>query len=860
MRHTVRMPRRGFGRRRETDSGDDGPAAVPLYERQAALDRAIELFTQAQKLQKTVVATLGSEPGAGKTGFLTHLEGKLAQLNGDDGPLILAGSAPSSASTVQAYRPISAALGAARLSPMPRRRAIRRVVRALDRSLPAWLGLVPEAGKLLVAVDATRRELSASTVLDVPQMADPRRDQFLRWVKGVVEDGLSLVFLLDDMHWSDSSTLELLKSLIVAPPRGTIFVVLAYRSTDLGAPGRPSPLRLLLPEIQQHARAETLKLPPLTRDGLASVIADTTGHPASEAMLDELDKQSHGNPFIARQLVWHWQETNRVTVASGRVRLRPEPHESDTKSLELPSQVEGLMHERLNQLIQEERRTLEVAVVVGPFFTASAVAVVGGFDERPIRDVLGAICERSGILAHERLPGGGWVYAFSHPLLADYLRNTLRLTNRPEYAQLHAREAQRLESERDSSLASLSAIARHWHESGIDDQAFEACLRAALANKVAGTVAEAEVFANWATTHTSRIAAQLDAVHAHRLLGGLQLDLRQLEQAVGSLSKADRLLDQTTVEGGLAAHVKVELAKAHRMQNDWNAARACLARAAELSAADPSGPHAAIDRLTGEVELCGFPPNLPDARAALQRALDVESDECRRSAIFGHLALVALPLDGPAGADAALHDATRSAKACASPVAAYETALFRAHCALACLDLPAADRAVKTMSEVSSDHGMEDTENHRYRARVRALQHNWSEAAEAYADFFEAEHRRCATARLVAGDVNEERLWWAPAHLEEQHDELLVVAGRDAAVEFDQSAIETMAFAQLADIYPDLKLRANALRHGAVSGLRAQTALERHGVPRAPAWAARWAFNFYVHDLAAFRRSLKLYE
>jgi hypothetical protein len=174
--------------------------------------------------------------------------------------------------------------------------------------------------------------------------------------------------------------------------------------------------------------------------------------------------------------------------------------------------------------------------------------------------------------------------------------------------------------------------------------------------------------------------------------------------------------------------------------------------------------------------------------------------------------------------------------------------LYRVHVALADFDLTAAAGSLASMVAISLEHGIDDVENFRYEGRIRALEDRMPDAARAYSLFFAREAARC---RAMSGDqkANAERLSWAPAHLEEQVDELVRWRGVASATEFLGCLQSALDVAALADIYPDLGPRIHALMMGARNGHEASNALRNAHVSRAPATSARWAFNLYAVDL-----------
>jgi DNA-binding NarL/FixJ family response regulator len=170
-----------------------------------------------------------------------------------------------------------------------------------------------------------------------------------------------LVLVLDDLHWADAASVELLGALLHRPPAGQLLIAMALRPRQLG--GR------LAAALGRAGRAGTVvraELGALTDGEVRAFLGDGVAHAEAAALFDE----SGGNPFYLDQL------------ARARVRVRTPGtvvDESRLTDIGVPSSVAAALAEELAGLPEDARRVLEGAAVAGdpfdPELAAAAAAV-----------------------------------------------------------------------------------------------------------------------------------------------------------------------------------------------------------------------------------------------------------------------------------------------------------------------------------------------------------------------------------------------------------------------------------------------------------------------------------------------------
>jgi ATP/maltotriose-dependent transcriptional regulator MalT len=199
-----------------------------------------------------------------------------------------------------------------------------------------------------------------------------------------------LVLLLDDLHWADSGSVELLGSLLRRPPGG-VLLALALR---------PRPQSELLQGALERAERDGL----LTRIELQGLGLDEArellGTSVSAAAAAELHAEAGGNPFYLEQLA---RSPRRPREAAGDLSL----------TMEVPAAVAASLAEELALLPQEVRRVLEGAAVAGDPFEPELAAAAGALPEETAMDALDELLRRD-LVRPTELPRR---FRFRHPLV-----------------------------------------------------------------------------------------------------------------------------------------------------------------------------------------------------------------------------------------------------------------------------------------------------------------------------------------------------------------------------------------------------------------------------------------------------------
>jgi tetratricopeptide (TPR) repeat protein len=256
----------------------------------------------------------------------------------------------------EAYLPVLEALG--QLCRQPGR---EQVIALLSRYAPTWLvqmsALVSES-----ELEGLQRKVQGAT-----------RERMLREMAEMIEALTAeqpLVLVLEDLHWSDYSTLDLLALLAQRRGPARLFLLATYRPADVIVSGHP--LRAMKQELQVHGQCTEMVLRLLTGGEVSQYLAVRFPQQQFPAELASILRQStEGNPLFLVNVVEYWVRQKVLVETGGQWRLTTKVEELAAGA---PESLRQMIERQLERLTPEERRIVETASVVGGEFTAAAVA------------------------------------------------------------------------------------------------------------------------------------------------------------------------------------------------------------------------------------------------------------------------------------------------------------------------------------------------------------------------------------------------------------------------------------------------------------------------------------------------------
>jgi tetratricopeptide (TPR) repeat protein len=328
-----------------------------------------------------------------------------------------------------------------------------RVAPALRQHAPTWFAQFAAFADREVSTEALRE-----------QVKNTSSSRMLREMGDALEALSALdpiVLLLEDMHWADPSSSDLLRLLGQRAHALRILVLATVRQSEIEL--RKHPLENVRRELLAHDQCEVLALPLLDRTALGRYIEARFAPNDFPADLTALiANTTEGHPLFATRLVQMLVERADIRSEAGRWTLARPAAELE---LAVPSSVRGLIQKKLESLDEPELRTLQYASVIGVEFSTSTLASLLELDEVSVDEQLDPLARSHHLLARlgeERLPSGelSLRYRFAHVLYQNVLYETLAGKRR---MLLHQRAAESLSAEHGSDAWRVAAqLALHY--------------------------------------------------------------------------------------------------------------------------------------------------------------------------------------------------------------------------------------------------------------------------------------------------------------------------------------------------------------------------------------------------------------
>jgi DNA-binding winged helix-turn-helix (wHTH) protein/predicted ATPase len=421
----------------------------------AALRRSAE---EAAGGERRVVLVEG-EPGAGKSTLLDAFAAGLV----DRGPAWVAvGQSVEHTGPGEPYLPLLDAL-----STLCRASGGDEPTSVLRRHAPNWLLQLPGL------VDDDEADVLRTLTVGAT------RDRMLREVVEAVEElgrRRTVVLLLEDLHWSDPATIEVVTALARRRTPAALMIVATYRSG-----GRPvDGLAAMVAELSPRRPAcRRLVLGDLDRTAMGAVLGDRLGATTtSEDLIAAVAERGGTNPLFLATMVDHWSSTGLVGVQDGAVVL---PKGLEALVAAVPADLRELIDHQLSELPPAEREVLEAASVVGIRVSTSAVAAAAGTDSEVVEAALTDVARRTRFL--HAGPPLEWsdgtttsTFDFRHSLYQQVVYERLPAVRR---ARLHLAVGEHLAEVRAGDPAGAGELAHHFVESGEAARAVPALLEAA---------------------------------------------------------------------------------------------------------------------------------------------------------------------------------------------------------------------------------------------------------------------------------------------------------------------------------------------------------------------------------------------
>ena len=443
----------------------------PFVGRDSALQQMSEAHATAGEGVRQVVFVTG-EAGIGKTSLVDTF---LAGITDRDTARICKADCVEYYGVGEAYQPLFDAL--TRLCRQP---GGEFFLAALRRYAPTWLAQLPG-----LQTQAELRALERRTAGATPE----------RMVRELTDalDAMSvhapIVLCLEDLHWSDPSTLDWITYFAQRPDPARVLLVATYRHEEVSDPRR-SP-QATSSDLGIKGLCTQIALAPLDETAVAEYVSRRfPAASGADASLEQLARIAYqhtdGNPLFLVN-VFNDLFARGVLVCDDRGWVIQK--HVDARSLGIPVDVRRTIDRQLDRTNKFERRLLEVASVVGPTFAGAAVSAAAGVAIERVEATLGALARRNAFVREREAatwPDGtvSTAFRFLHALYREVLLARLSVGRR---TVLHRLVGMRLEAAYGQRASEIAAeLAVHFEHARDAERAIVYCQHAGEADRRRG--------------------------------------------------------------------------------------------------------------------------------------------------------------------------------------------------------------------------------------------------------------------------------------------------------------------------------------------------------------------------------------
>ncbi len=450
-----------------------GPAPI-MVGREKDLAQLQDWYSQVLQGQRRVVFIVG-EAGIGKTTLVRAFLNSIAQ----QGTVRVAhGQCVEQYGAGEPYMPVLEALS--RLGQEP---GGARVIELLNRFAPTWLAQMP-------ALQTPEEHARMQSQHHVPPQRMLR--EMTEALEALAADA-PLVLSLEDLHWSDFSTLELISAVARRGEPARLLVIGTYRLVD--ALASEHPLRAMRQELGLHRYCEELSPRLLNEKDVAGYLERRFSGSDSQgfgSLASAIHERADGNPLFMISVVDYLVDAGFLS-STGQAYAAAAALQSDT--LGAPRSIREMIERNLERLKPEEQAVLEGASVAGAEFSAAAVAAAL---ERPQAEVE-ACCTR--LSRHQQFVTGHspveWPdatvaagFRFHHALYQEVLYGLLPPGRRVHLHRLIAAREETAYGERANEIA--SELAHHYSRANDRPKAIQYFRVAGGRAEARGAAVEAE--------------------------------------------------------------------------------------------------------------------------------------------------------------------------------------------------------------------------------------------------------------------------------------------------------------------------------------------------------------------------------
>jgi len=319
--------------------------------------------------------------------------------------------------------------------------------------------LVPELKQRLTAIPQS-----------LPISPEHERDRLFeavsQFIINVSKEG-PLLLVLDDLQWTDQTSLLLMHYLARGIYKTPLLLLGAYRETDID---EKHPLSPVLTELNRERLLQSVSLKRMPFKDVSEMIRQILEQDEiPKEFCELLYEKTRGNPFFVEEIVKSLREEEVIYREEDKWKFK------EISKIEFPKTVKDVIKARISRLDDECQNILTMASFIGNDFTFEALCGVTGIEEDKLLETMERILK--GGLVRERVIRGEDVYSFSDVIVRDVVHEEV---SHLRHKKLHGAVGHALEKVYAKRIDEhFSELALHFLESGEKDKALDYFLKAA---------------------------------------------------------------------------------------------------------------------------------------------------------------------------------------------------------------------------------------------------------------------------------------------------------------------------------------------------------------------------------------------
>jgi predicted ATPase/KaiC/GvpD/RAD55 family RecA-like ATPase len=328
------------------------------------------------------------------------------------------------------------------------------------------IGLYPaEVAKLVPELSQKLRTIPQSFSISPEQEQSRLFEAVSQFITNISREA-PLLLVLDDLQWTDPSSLLLLHYLARGVQKAPLLLLGAYRSTDVD--GR-HPLTPVLAELKRERLPRSVSLKRMSLEDTSEMMRQILEQDEIPTeFCKTVYEKTRGNPFFTEEVVESLKEEDIIFKEDDKWKFK------EVLAIEFPESVRNIVKTRFSRLDDECQNVLTLASFVGNDFTLEIMSTLTGIEENKLLEIMDRLI-KTGFVKHTVIRGED-ICSFADIIMRDVVHEEVGPFKRKK---LHGLVGQTLKKVYAASLDEhLGELALHFLEGGDKDQALDYFLKA----------------------------------------------------------------------------------------------------------------------------------------------------------------------------------------------------------------------------------------------------------------------------------------------------------------------------------------------------------------------------------------------